>query len=310
MTRLLLRVSLVLPFLSGCLTFHQGPMPGEPAGATFAEVEGARVRYLDVGPRDAPAVVLLHGFASALETWATVIPALSSSHRVLALDLKGFGWTDRPPDATGSDYSPQAQARLVFALMDARGIDRAAVVAHSWGASVALAMALAEPARVEKLAIYDGWMYEEQLPTTFHWARAGGVGEFLFALFYDQRADEKMELAFYDRRFVTEPIVEAVEEALQRPGTKAAALAAVRGQRFAEMQARYPTIQKDTLLLWGREDQVATLANGERLSKELPRARLVVYPQCGHFPMIEAQAPSTRDLVKFLDAASHRVASK
>ncbi len=297
MRRLLLPVSLALPFLSGCLTFHRGPLPGEPADATFTEVEGARVRYVDLGPRDAPAVVLLHGFASALETWATVIPALAEKHRVLALDLKGFGWTDRPE----GDYSPQAQARLVLALMDARGIRQASVVGHSWGASVALAMALAAPDRVEKIALYDGWMYEEQIPTMFHWARAGGVGEFLFALFYDQRSDEKVALAFYDRRFVTEALVEAVEKALERPGTKAAALAAVRGQRFTEMQERYHTIQQDTLLLWGREDQVATLSNGERLAKELPRARLVVYPQCGHFPMIEAQAPSTRDLVHFLD---------
>ena len=299
MRRLLLPLSLTLPFLSGCLTFHRGAMPGEPADATFADVEGARVRYVDMGPSDAPAVVLLHGFASALETWSAIMPQLAEKHRVLALDLKGFGWTDRPE----GDYSPQAQARLVLALMDARGIQKASVVGHSWGASVALAMALAAPNRVEKLVIYDGWMYEEQLPTVFHWARAGGVGEFLFALYYDQRADEKMELAFYDRRFVTERLVETVEQALDRPGTKAAALAAVRGQRFTEMQERYRTIQQDTLLLWGREDQVATLANGERLSKELPRARLVVYPQCGHFPMIEAQAPSTRDLVKFLDLA-------
>ena len=299
MRRLLLPVSLVLPFLSGCLSFHRGAMPGEPADATFAEVEGARVRYVDMGPRDAPAVVLLHGFASALETWVTVMPALAEKHRVLALDLKGFGWTDRPE----GDYSPQAQAHLVLALMDARGIRQAAVVGHSWGASVALAMALAAPERIEKIALYDGWIYEEQIPTTFHWARAGGVGEFLFALFYDQRPDEKMALAFYDRRFVTQELVEAVEQALDRPGTKAAALAAVRGQRFTELQERYHTISQDTLLLWGREDQVATLSNGERLSKDLPRARLVVYPQCGHFPMIEAQAPSTRDLLKFLDPA-------
>lgn len=297
MRRALLTLSLVLPFLPGCLSFHRGAMPGEPRDATFAEVEGARVRYVDIGPRGAPAVVLLHGFASALETWTTVLPALAAKHRVLALDLKGFGWTDRPE----GDYSPQAQARLVLALMDARGIAKASVVGHSWGASVALAMALAAPERIEKIAIYDGWVYEEQLPTLFHWARAGGVGEFLFALYYDQRPDEKMELAFYDRRYVTEQLVEAVEQALGRPGTKAAALAAVRGQRFTELQGQYPTIQQDTLLLWGREDQVATLSNGERLAKELPRARLVVYPQCGHFPMIEAQTPSTRDLVKFLE---------
>ncbi len=76
MNRLALAMSLIPPFAGGCLAFHQGPMPGEPADATFAEVEGARVRYLDVGPRNAPAVVLLHGFASSLETWLPVLPAL------------------------------------------------------------------------------------------------------------------------------------------------------------------------------------------------------------------------------------------
>lgn len=288
-------MSLLLPF-AGCLAFHEGPMPGEPKDATFAEVAGARVRYLDAGPRDAPAVVLLHGFASSLDTWLPVLPALERGHRVLALDLKGFGWTDRPE----GDYSPEAQAKLVLALMDARGIHRAAVVGHSWGASIALAMALAAPERVDRLVLYDGWMYEEQLPTFFHWSRAGGVGELLFALYYDQRPDEKMELAFYDRRFVTEELVEAVEKALERPGTKAAALAAVRGQRFVELQTRYRTVVQPTLLLWGREDKVSPLAYGERLSKELPNARLVIFPQCGHFPMIEAQAPSTRELVDFL----------
>ncbi len=298
----LLAVSFVFPIAGGCLAFHQGPLPGEPGDATFAQVEGARVRYVDAGPRDAPAVVLLHGFASSIETWLPLLPALERDHRVLALDLKGFGWTDRPE----GDYSPEAQARLVFALMDARGIRRAAVVGHSWGASVALAMALAAPERVERIALYDGWVYEEQLPTFFHWSRASGIGELLFALYYDQRPDEKLELAFYDRRYVTEELVEAVERALERPGTKAAALAAVRGQRFVELQARYRELEQPALILWGREDRVSPLSFGERLSKELPHARLVVFPQCGHFPMIEAAAPSTRELLDFLAAAEAR----
>jgi pimeloyl-ACP methyl ester carboxylesterase len=132
----MLRCTIVALCLTGCLTFHKGAMPGEPAGASFVEVEGARVRYVDAG--QGPAVVLLHGFASSLETWLTVMPALAQGHRVLALDLKGFGWTDRPE----GDYSPEAEARLVLAVMKARGIEDAAVVAHSWGTSVALAMAL------------------------------------------------------------------------------------------------------------------------------------------------------------------------
>jgi len=281
--------------LPGCLAFHRGPMPGEPEQATYEEVDGVRLRYVDVG--QGPAVVMLHGFASSLETWTAVIPELARSHRVLALDLKGFGWTDRPE----GDYSPQAQARLVLELMSKRGIERADFVGHSWGASVALAAAAQAPARVSRLALYDAWAYEDQLPPFFIWARAAPFGEALFAMFYGERADERMALAFYDRAYVTEGFVEQVERALERPGTAAAALAAVRGQRYLEMERTYREIKNPTLLLWGREDKVAALAVGERLLRDLPNAELKVYPRCGHFPMIEAATQSNRDLLTFLE---------
>jgi pimeloyl-ACP methyl ester carboxylesterase len=281
---------------SGCLSFHQGPMPGEPKNATYARLGDTRVRYVDSG-KGSP-VVLLHGFASALETWTAVMPTLAKTHRVVALDLKGFGWTDRPE----GDYSPAAQAELVFALLDKLGIGKASLVAHSWGSSVALAMALRSPARVERLALYDAWVYEEQLPTPFIWARADGMGELIFGLFYQERPDEKMALAFYDPKRLDERFVQEVEAALDRPGTTAAALAAVRGQRFEEVEERYRSIQQPVLLLWGREDRVTPLSYGERLASELPNAQLVSYPRCGHFPMIEASEPSTRELVSFLDA--------
>jgi pimeloyl-ACP methyl ester carboxylesterase len=286
-------LGLALFVLSCAPSFHTGPMPGEPKG-TYRSVAGARVRYVDRGK--GPVVILLHGFASSLETWERVMPELERTHRVIALDLKGFGWTDRPP----GDYSPRAQANLVFDLMNQLKVPKAAVVAHSWGASVALAMALAQPTRVEKLALYDAWVYEEQLPSTFHYARAEGVGEALFTAFYAERPDEKISQAFYDERFVTEELIEDVERALDRPGTTAAALAAARGQRFAELEKHYVDVKQPTLLLWGREDRVSTLAVGERMSRQLPNARLVVFPRCGHFPMIEARSASTRELETFL----------
>jgi pimeloyl-ACP methyl ester carboxylesterase len=301
LARVTLRLWLVpVALATGCLSYHRGAMSGEPKDATFVEVEGARVRYLDVGPKDGEPVVLIHGFASSLETWEGVVPELvASGHRVLAMDLKGFGWTDRPP----GDYSPDAQAKLVLALMDARGIQRAAVVGHSWGASVALAMALDAPERVSRLALYDAWAFEEQLPTFFLWARASVIGETLFWLFYDQESDERISLAFYDRKLVDEKLVEAVERALDRPGTKAAALAAVRGQRYRRMQKKYPTIAQPVLLLWGREDTVTPVGYGEKLARLLPHARLLVYPRCGHFPMIEALGASTAELLAFLAEA-------
>ncbi len=282
------------PVLTGCPSFYAGALPGEPHTAKYAAVDGARVRYVDKG--QGPPVVLLHGFASSLETWDLLVPELSRTHRVIALDLKGFGWSDRPE----GDYSPAAEARLVVKLLDQLGVKRAAFVGHSWGSSVTLALALAAPERVARIALYDAWIYEEQIPTMFLVARADGLGEVLFTLFYDQRPDERLSLAFYNKDFVTEKLVEDVERSLDRPGTIAAALAAVRGQRFTEQQARYRTIDKPALLLWGRDDVVTTVKVGERLSRDLPRARLVVYPQCGHFPMFEARAQSNAELIKFL----------
>lgn len=287
-------VALLAFILSGCMSFHQGALPGEPERARFAEVAGARVRYIDVG--EGPAVVLIHGFASSLDVWPAVVEALEKKHRVIALDLKGFGWSDRPD----GDYSPAAQAQLVIALLDRLGVKQAAFVGHSWGSSVVLTLALRAPERVTRIALYDAWVYEAQLPTAFLFSRADGVGEAIFGLFYDQRPDDKIELAFYDPTLLSQDLVDDVEEQLARPGTTAAALAAVRGQRYEEIEKRYKEIEKPVLLLWGREDRVTTLEYGERLSNELPNAKLVVYPQCGHFPMIEAKNPSTRELVKFL----------
>lgn len=280
---------------TGCMRHHTGPLPGEPADATFAQIDGARVRYTDEG--QGPAVVLIHGFASSLETWQDVRPALQG-HRVVTLDLKGFGWTDRPE----GDYSPTVQGRLVLSLLDHLGIDRASVVAHSWGSSVALAMALEHPERVDKIALYDAWVFEEQLPTTFLWARTPGVGEAIFATFYNQRFEDKLATAYFDKEQISQERVDEVEAKQRRPGSRAAALAAVRGQRYAEYQERYRDIERPVLILWGREDEIAYLEDGERLASMLPDAQMRVYPRCGHFPMIEAQAASTRDLVRFLNA--------
>ena len=285
-------VALLLP---GCLAFHSGPMPGEPRGATFATLHGVRVRYVDRG--EGPPVVLLHGFASALETWSGVMPALQPRHRVVALDLKGFGWTDRP----AGDYGPQAQARLVVALLDHLGIAQADVVAHSWGASVALALAADQPDRVRRVALYDAWALDVQLPTFFRWARVGGVGEALFGLFYAERPEDRIARAFFDPTTLTEAFLDEVRRALERPGTTAAALAAARGQRFDELEARWRTVRQPVLLLWGENDAVSWPADGARLQHLLPDARLRMYPRCGHFPMIEAPVASTADLVAFLD---------
>jgi len=299
--RRLLAATLFVGMASGCVDFHAGAAQGAPADAEFLTLRETAIHVIDEGPRDAPAVVLIHGFASSTGVWAGIIPVLARDHRVLALDLKGFGLSGRP-EGSPIDYAPDEQARIVLAMMDAKSVHRAAVVAHSWGSSVALQVALQAPDRVERIALYDAWVYSEQLPTSFYWARAGGVGEAIFGAFYDQRPEDKLALAFYDPEIVPQALVDTVEAQLAQPGTAGAALQAVRGMRYEEAERRYGEIAVPTLLLWGREDSVTPLEFGERLLAQLPDAELKVYPRCGHFPMIEAARPSTRALARFLAA--------
>ena len=283
------------------MAFHQGPIAGEPKDARFMQLDGARVRYTDEG--EGPPVVLIHGFASSLDAWATVTPRLVKNHRVIALDLKGFGWSDRP----AGDYSPRAQAQLVLQLLDRLGVERTAVVAHSWGSSVALALALMVPDRVSRLALYDAWVYEEQLPTTFLWARADGMGEVLFGMFYTELPDEKVALAFHDERYVTEELVETVEDQIARPGTTAAALAAVRGQRYEQMQKRYRDIDQPVLLLWGREDRVTPLEYGERLSLE---AKFALHVRRERRPQRLVRLPTRRERIHCATAQTVRAQAR
>ena len=185
-------------------------------------------------------------------------------------------------------------------MLDARKVNKVSIVAHSWGSSVALAFALEFPEQVERLALYDAWVYDSQLPSMFHMARAKGLGEVLFGLFYSERYEERLTLGFFNPEIVSEQLVEDVERAFDRPGTRFAALETVRGMRFDEMESKYRTITAPTLLLWGREDLVTPVAIGEKLVRQLPNAKLNVYSRCGHFPMLEAISESNRDLSAFL----------
>jgi len=282
--------------LAACPRFHAGKLPDAPADATFVEVDGVHVRYREAG--SGPVVVMIHGFGASSDSWLSVMPSVARSHRVIAVDLKGFGWTSRP----AGDYSPAAQALLVWHLLDKLGATDVAIVGHSWGSSVALTMAVTQPERVRRVALYDAYVYDEQVPSFFRWAEKSGLGEILFGLYYKERFEDRAPLAYKDERWVTQARLDQIEDELDRPGTVAAALAASRKHQFGALHTALRTFTRPVLLLWGEDDEVTPLRFGQRLAGELANAELEVYPRCGHLPMVEAHAASTRDLVSFLAA--------
>ncbi len=280
--------------LAGCAGFHPAVLPGAPTDATFVDVDGVHVHYREAGR--GPAVILIHGFGASLDSWAAVIPELATRHRVIAIDLKGFGWTSRPD----GDYSPAAEAELAWHVLDKLGIADVAIVGHSWGSSVALSMAVAQPDRVRQVALYDAFVYDEQVPSFLAWAQRGGVGELLFGAFYRERIEDRVPLAYADDRFVTQARIDHAQAELDRPGTTAAALAVARGMHFAALHTKLAGFAKPVLLLWGEDDVVTPLKFGRRLAEELADAKLVTFAHCGHLPMVEARRSSTRELVGFL----------
>src|SRR5215212_12125007 len=125
------------------------------AGRIFARVGG-----------NGPPVVLLHGFPQTHVCWHRVAPALAATHRVVCMDLRGYGWSSAPRgDPAHETYSKRAMGRDVIAVMEALGHVRFALAGHDRGGRVAYRLALDEPGRIERLALLDIF------PTVVQWER-------------------------------------------------------------------------------------------------------------------------------------------
>ncbi len=292
--------SLALLGASGCLAFHPERLPDAPPDDGYHVLGETTVHYHDDRPQhreERGAVVLIHGFGGTTASWKRVRPALAQAGlRVVALDLRGHGWTTRPE----GDYSIDAQARLVLDLLDQLGIERVSVVGHSWGSAIALRAATLAPRRVARVGLLAGMFFEEQQPLLFSWARLPVMGEVIYGAFYGERQEDKMAFSFFDpERAISQELVESVERVMDLPGTRASALAGVRAMDYSTLEPLYPDIEQPVLILWGREDRVTPLEWGERLYGRLPNARLEVVPRCGHLPMIEVPLATTGALVRF-----------
>ena len=288
--------ALLLVLLGGCAEFQKGPVATGRPDSEFVEVRGRRIHVLDTGG-SATAILFIHGFGAWGRSWMPILDRLPPSYRMIAPDLPGFGLSDRYP----GDYSPGAIADDLATLLQKRGVARAVVVGQSWGASVAMAFALRHSQQTDRLVLISPYVYSEQIPTVFEWMSRPLVGEALVALFWDQLVGERMELLYADPSLVTQAAVDLAERILQRPGAKAAILAAARGmQQIAEQEHFYGGIGVETLVVLGRQDNVTTVPFAEAIVRQLPRAHLSVIGGCGHVVQVECLGPAVTALAEFL----------
>jgi pimeloyl-ACP methyl ester carboxylesterase len=259
----------------------------------FVEIEGVRVHYQEAGERNAPAVLLIHGFCASNFVWNdALVPLAEAGFRVVAPDLVGFGFSGKP---AGGEYTIEAQARILVGLLDALGIGRARLVGSSYGGAVAAVCALDYAARVERLVLVGAVSNDEIIRRPLlRLAATPVMGELLTPVLLDARRFVKnrlrMTYAAQNGYLIDAVRIRAHQRPLRAAATHRAILRTLRNWRAARIEREAARITQPTLLVWGAHDRDVPLRYGERLHELIAHSRLHVFPDCGHLPQEERPA--------------------
>lgn len=253
-------------------------------------IEGLNVSYLAAG--SGRPVVLVHGLGAAKSWWRHTIPHLASSLRVYALDLPGHGGTDVPAAVTDVDYG----ARFLLAALDALELPRTALVGHSLGGHIALAVAARAPQRVSRLVVVDSAGLGRELNWLLRAVSLPGMGELVLGFLGRRRWEVRWEYGglFHDPSLFTPEMAADVLVNRARPGAVSILLAMLRlgvtwrGVRdSALLLDRLPLVQAPTLIVWGDQDPLFPLRHAHRARQGLRDSRLEVLSGCRHCPQLE-----------------------
>ncbi len=264
----------------------------------FVEVEGARLHIRDTGPRDAQAVLLLHGFGSSLHTWEEWARILETRFRVVRLDLPGFGLTGPDPR---DDYSDARAVAILAGLLDALGIRQADVVGSSMGGRLAWRLAADRPERVRKLVLMapDGFA-----SAGFQYDRPAGVPLMMRALPFTLPMPllrGGVAPAYANAAVLTDATLERYRDMMLAPGVRQAILDRMATHMLARPEPFLRRIAAPVLLLWGAEDRMVPAAHAADYERELHDRRTAILPGVGHVPMEEDPVRSAAAVVAFLD---------
>lgn len=254
----------------------------------FLDLNGVRLYYYAAGSRGVgEPIVLLHGFPTSSHLWSNVVPLLPSGHRVVVLDLLGFGRSDRPRSAP---LDIRAHADRVVAVLDALGISFACLVGHDVGGGIAQSVAVRHPHRISKLGLvnsvaFDAWPSREvkiaraTLPLTRHlppsWIASVMRRDLLRG--YQDTEQRTRDIDLFLRPFADDN----GRETLVRH------LAALRCDDTAALTPRLRDIVAPTAIVWGERDPFLPVTLAQRLQSAIPGSTVEIIPEAGHFVPLE-----------------------
>ncbi|RKD24342.1 hypothetical protein BEP19_08070 [Ammoniphilus oxalaticus] len=266
----------------------------------YIELDGVRLHYMERGTGQP--ILLAHGLGSYSYTWRHNIDALASRFRVIAVDLKGFGFSDKP-DKPG--YSLDAYAQSIKELIQAFGFGKVHFIGSSMGGEIGLRICLDTPQCIDKLVLIGSSGYRDRLSP---WIKLVcrlpyrlGVRPFLRRRCTKQILADIVRAAFYNPRALSDEELDRYLAPLMGEAVERSFLRLLREFDFGKRKADYDQISHETLVLAGEHDHVITREDSMRLADQLQHATLHIIPKTGHFMHEERPELVNELILKFLN---------
>lgn len=283
--------------LGSCASF---PVTQEDETKTDKPV---RLHFSDTGRGDP--VLLLHGLGASSYAWRFVIPSLAKKNRVIALDLKGFGRSDKPKDGK---YSLFDQAELVDKFIRKHNFKKLTLVGHSFGGGVALALAIKDQKRkkprLKKLILIDSISYKQKIPWGISLMRTPIISDLGIALIPPEtQMKVALQFAYHDDSKIPPDAPREYAKQITSPGGKYALLrtaAQLMPENIEQFTKQYRNLTVETMLIWCRRDGIVPVAYGKRLYNNLPNARMHILPACVHLPQEELPQLTSKLMIDFI----------
>jgi pimeloyl-ACP methyl ester carboxylesterase len=256
--------------------------------AHWADIEHARMNYIDIGSGDGPPIVFIHGLSGSWQNWLENLPYFAQTHRCIAMDLPGFGYSDMPVEK----ISMSGYARQVDALCNQLGIDRCIVVGNSMGGFVTAEMCIQHAERVERACLVAAAGISvtnlRRRPLLTGARIVGALGAASAAQNHAIVARPRLRW-FFTNFIFRHPLRIAADlmyEQLRGAGTAGFydAMDALTSYDFRE---RLPEIKAPTLIVWGDSDMLVPVQDAHEFERLIPQSRTIILEDTGHVPMLE-----------------------
>lgn len=288
----------------------QAPLPSTTATTTFhkVDVDGVGIFYREAGPKDAPTIVLLHGFPSSSRTFNSLIPLLATRYHLIAPDFPGFGQSDAPPPER-YDYTFDHLAKTTDALLEKLQIKSYALYIHDYGAPVGFRLMTAHPERLRGLIVQNGNAYDEGLGPKWakiaeYWADPQAHPEVVDAfLSYEATKQRHIAGSEHPERYDPDSWTDEYAQ-LSRPGQREIQSALLFDYRtnvasYPQWQAWLRANKPATLVAWGKNDPSFIGAGAEAFRRDLPDAEIHLL-DAGHFALDEKTDEIATLILRFM----------